>query len=45
MFRFLGCFLRFRVFGFGLKALKFYGVRVQDDLCNDAQVPARMTHF
>ena len=42
--------LRFRAYGLGFEALKSYGVRVQDDLCKDAQVPylfrnARMTHF
>ena len=46
----LEVFLRFRAYGLGFEALKFYGVRVQDDLCKDAQVPylfrnARMIHF
>ena len=31
--------LRFKAFGLGLKALGFYGVRVQDDLRHGARVP------
>ena len=35
----LNCFLRLSACGLGFKAFKFYGGRVQDDLCNDAEVP------
>ena len=43
MFHRVYCFVEVWFCGLGLKAVIFYGVCVQDDLRNDAQVPLSFT--